>query len=1099
MELFIKIPTYDAITELWSHTEFTTREDFVQFLRSIFKEPGKYEFDQTSLLFNSQAKQFNSYKFYCAAPIRSRDFIQYWDFEKEKCRMGVIFKNKENTWYLTRDYYMWLNFLPIYNKEIARFGFADVRDAQYHMALYEDIAKYSYKHVAILKKRQIASSYFHAAKMINGFWFEEGWINKIAASLKDFINEKGTWRFLDEYRNFLNTHTAWYRPTQPDKTFNWEQKIEITQGGRKKDIGLKSVMIGVTLEKDPINGVGGPCSFFFHEEAGVAPRMNETLEYLLPALKSGMVYTGMFAVAGSVGDLDQCEPLRDIIFNPDSKDVLAVSTNLINENGDTALCGLFIPEQWSMIPCIDKWGNSLVENSLDMILEERKKWKKDLKSNDYQLRVSQKPINIEEAFAYRKSSVWPLHLITSQLRRIEDKEYYCETVELTCNDKGEIEAKPTKRLPIMEFPLSPRTENKEGAILMWEKPIKDAPWGTYYASIDPIGEGKAEHVDNMLYTPTGRKRIGDIKVGDKVIGSNGQSINVVGVYPQGIKKLYKITFSDGHSIKVCEDHLWNVKLNGGTKSYMTLSVKDLLDTEQKITYTGTGRNIKKEYTISTYYKDKQNRNKWSIPIVKPINFQPKGLKKVNANISRNEQPIHPYILGALIGDGGLSQKSIRFSSVDEEIINRIQLHLPDDLELKKVKGNNCDYSIVTKKGNRNSLTKKLRNLGLMGLKSEHKFIPEEYKYALVSQRIVLLNGLLDTDGSCTNHGVEFYSSSKQLAYDVVELVQSLGGIAKIRMKKTTHLNSYIVRVNLPRGLEPFLLSRKKDKYKISKVFSRYITNIEPIDDAEAICISVDAPDNLYVTEHALVTHNTTTSESLCSIYVMKAPVQVTKVTGIETETYIEPDKIVAAWCGRFDDLNKTHQRLELIIEWYNAWTVIENNISLFIQYMISRKKQRYLVPKSQIMFLKDLGSNNNVFQEYGWKNTGTLFKQHLLNYAIEYTKEELDVETKADGTIVRTKYGIERIPDPMLLTEMREYAAGVNVDRLVAFCALVAFMRIQQSNRGYAKRVIMDDAAKNLQKSDNLFKLNRSPFRHIGNGRLSNGQPFKKSPFKNLK
>jgi hypothetical protein len=226
---------------------------------------------------------------------------------------------------------------------------------------------------------------------------------------------------------------------------------------------------------------------------------------------------------------------------------------------------------------------------------------------------------------------------------------------------------------------------------------------------------------------------------------------------------------------------------------------------------------------------------------------------------------------------------------------------------------------------------------------------------------------------------------------------------------------------------------------------------------------------------------------------------VTKVTGTETETYIEPDKIVAAWCGRFDDLNKTHQRLELIIEWYNAWTVIENNISLFIQYMISRKKQRYLVPKSQIMFLKDLGSNTNVFQEYGWKNTGTLFKQHLLNYAIEYTKEELDIETKTDGTIVRTKYGIERIPDPMLLTEMREYAAGVNVDRLVAFCALVAFMRIQQSNRGYAKRTIMDDAAKNLQKSENLFKLNSSPFRHMGKSQYSNGQGVKRSPFKNFK
>jgi hypothetical protein len=167
--------------------------------------------------------------------------------------------------------------------------------------------------------------------------------------------------------------------------------------------------------------------------------------------------------------------------------------------------------------------------------------------------------------------------------------------------------------------------------------------------------------------------------------------------------------------------------------------------------------------------------------------------------------------------------------------------------------------------------------------------------------------------------------------------------------------------------------------------------------------------------------------------------------------------------------------------------------------MISRRKQKYLVPKSQILFLKDLGANANVFQEYGWKNTGTLFKAHLLSYAIEFTREELDVETKPDGTIVKTTYGIERIPDIMLLKEMREYSDGVNVDRLVSFAALVAFIKIQESNRGYAKRVIMDDAAKNLQKSDNLFKLNNSPFRHMGRSRLAGGQGIKRSPFKNFK
>ena len=150
------------------------------------------------------------------------------------------------------------------------------------------------------------------------------------------------------------------------------------------------------------------------------------------------------------------------------------------------------------------------------------------------------------------------------------------------------------------------------------------------------------------------------------------------------------------------------------------------------------------------------------------------------------------------------------------------------------------------------------------------------------------------------------------------------------------------------------------------------------------------------------------------------------------------------------------------------------------------------------MFLKDLGSNANVFQEYGWKNTGTLFKAHLLSYAIEFCKEELDQELKSDGTVVKTKYGIERIPDPMLIKEMREYADGVNVDRLVSFAALVSFMKIQESNRGYTKRTIMDDAAKNLQKSENLFKRSVQPFRHMGStNKIVN--KISRNPFKNLK
>ena len=731
-EIYQDIPCWDNGT--WTTVSFDSRESFSGSIAAIFSEPGKYAFDETSLLFNQEAVKFRDQNLYCVAPFRSRDFISYWDDQKHKCRKGVFYINKDKKWYLTRDYYMWLNFLPIFDKEQQKFDFAKIRDAQYHMALYELLAELNYQHVAILKKRQIASSYFHISKLLNQLWFEAGVTLKMGASLKDYINEKGSWKFMSEYAAFLNEHTAWYRPMSPDKVLMWQQKIEVRKGDRKTEVGLKGTMQGMSFEKDPTNGVGGPVKFFFHEEAGIAPKMDLTYEYMRPAMRSGLITTGMFIAAGSVGDLSQCNPLRDMILNPGSKDIYAVETNLIDAKGTEGLSGLFIPEQWSMPPHIDQYGNSLVEDALKALDAQFEKWKKELSPEDYQLRISQHPRNIEEAFAHRSVSVFPPHLIAAQSRRIEEKEYGYEFLDISTDENGKPTVKASNKQPIKEFPITKKTEDKTGVLVVWERPIADPTFGQYYASIDPVSEGK-----------------------------------------------------------------------------------------------------------------------------------------------------------------------------------------------------------------------------------------------------------------------------------------------------------------------------------------------------------------------------TTTSESLCSIYVMKAPVQVTKVTGVETETYIEPDKIVAAWCGRFDDLNKTHQRLELIIEWYNAWTVIENNISLFIQYMISRKKQRFLVPKSQIMFLKDLGSNVNVFQEYGWKNTGTLFKQHLLNYAIEYTKEELDVETKTDGTIVRTKYGIERIPDPMLLTEMREYAPGVNVDRLVSFAALVAFMRIQQANRGYAKRTIMDDAAKNLQKSENLFKLNSSPFRHMGKSFYKRDQGTKRSPFKNFK
>jgi hypothetical protein len=152
-----------------------------------------------------------------------------------------------------------------------------------------------------------------------------------------------------------------------------------------------------------------------------------------------------------------------------------------------------------------------------------------------------------------------------------------------------------------------------------------------------------------------------------------------------------------------------------------------------------------------------------------------------------------------------------------------------------------------------------------------------------------------------------------------------------------------------------------------------------------------------------------------------------------------------------------------------------------------------------IPMIKDLGANKSVYQDYGWKNTGTLFKQHLLSYGIEFLKEELDVQTDVEGNVTNITYGVERIPDPMLLREMNAYQDGVNVDRLVTFCALVAFAKVQQSNRGLQKRVIVENDK--LENSQNFSKLSmRSPFRHLGNSTSNvNGMNKPRSAFKNFR
>ena len=378
---------------------------------------------------------------------------------------------------------------------------------------------------------------------------------------------------------------------------------------------------------------------------------------------------------------------------------------------------------------------------------------------------------------------------------------------------------------------------------------------------DDMGLGKFLPVKTPVYTPTGTKKIGDIKIGDKVIGSDGKAHNVIGVFPQGVKETYKITFNDGFSILAGDEHLWSVsspnygknRKNERQKKSLVLSTKQMYD-GGKIKVNGIDYNKDREYEIETYYKSPNGNNKWQIPIVEPIQFE------------RNDiLPIDPYLLGLGLGDGSFNKKNIRFS-----------VHKDDYDDLFVLFGLNENKQQDNKRNGYINVGTSLYDLGIEHTRSQTKFIPEIYKYSSIENRLSILQGLMDTDGHCMFNnsgkflGTEFCTVSKQLCDDVVEIVQTLGGIARVKTRIPTYTYNgekkkgklaYRVNIKLPKGMNPFRLKRKAERYVVPTKYptGRYIKNIEKVGFEDSVCISVDSPDKLYVTEHCIVTHNTTST------------------------------------------------------------------------------------------------------------------------------------------------------------------------------------------------------------------------------------------------
>lgn len=353
------------------------------------------------------------------------------------------------------------------------------------------------------------------------------------------------------------------------------------------------------------------------------------------------------------------------------------------------------------------------------------------------------------------------------------------------------------------------------------------------------GSGKALALDTPILTTEGWKTIQTLNIGDYVYGIDGKPTKVIVKSNVFSKPMYRLFLADNRTLDVSEDHInviihrkgFNRKNFKGTKCvYEEITTKELLNIKLKTTRTKTKKNPKGQETMV-----------W-IPKPAPLEFSKKNL------------PIEPYTLGLLLGDGNIHRKTgySRLIGAKDDI-TFYKEQIPYELGVESYDKRNPNVHML---GIRH-IGKLIKRLEL-NVHGDYKFIPKDYLYSSIEDRLAILQGLMDTDGTI---GVDrrtpsFSSNSEVLAQGVLFICYSLGGSGSIKTKITASGKTHY-RVNLNLPFCPFRLPRKLKYFKPTYFKDKVpLEKIEKIPTVLSQCIAVDNPSHTYLAGDLIPTHNT---------------------------------------------------------------------------------------------------------------------------------------------------------------------------------------------------------------------------------------------------
>lgn len=443
------------------------------------------------------------------------------------------------------------------------------------------------------------------------------------------------------------------------------------------------------------------------------------------------------------------------------------------------------------------------------------------------------------------------------------------------------------------------------------------------------GGGKMGLLDSTVCTPFGFRKVRDLKVGDIITSATtGAQQRIIYLHPIETHEFYRIHFIDGTYFDCSEGHLW--QLHQSRKQTKKKNDNGDLMNERI-------------WTARMIYEWIQRRKSGMykgcnliIPLCAPVQF-------TQGNRYMHSKPISPYILGALIGDGCMtdsviSRNTIQFTTMDEEIVEQFVRVGYDMKSCQRKLGNKAKSYVIYD----TTLTNALTEMGLAGHDASKKFIPEQYKYATIEERKELMQGLMDTDGYVDDRGHLSYSTiSPRLAEDVAFIVRSLGGKATIKKNKAGYKDKSgkhvecqdIYDVYIMTRFDPELvyLTRKKQRCRYefnggNSILGKRIVNIEPIGKREGRCITVNEPGGLYVADDFTVTHNSYIGSvwliSSCIRFEnIRAVVARKTLKSLKESTWNTIKSILKDW-GLKEDINYKTNNLEGTLTFWNDSVII---------------------------------------------------------------------------------------------------------------------------------------------------------------------------------